>query len=71
MANDFDKRLGAELRHEREKRGIGQQEVADKLAVTNSAISHWETGIRSMYAYQVKAYCKAVGCDIDEVFSRL
>lgn len=71
MDDNFDKKLGAALRIEREKHDISQQMVADRMGVTKSAVSHWETGIRSMYASQVKDYCKAVGCDLDEVFRRI
>lgn len=59
-------RLGAALRIARKKKGMTQEQVADKLGVTKMAVSHWERGDRSMSAEDLVRFLEAVDCDIDE-----
>jgi transcriptional regulator with XRE-family HTH domain len=69
MNNDkFNKALGNNLRTYREKTGMTQQEVADKLGVTKVAVHQWESGKRSMYAQTLIDYCNVIGVSLDVIF---
>lgn len=63
---EFNLKLGAALRAARKKRGMTQEQVANKLGVTKMAVSHWERGERSMYADDLIKFCEAVDYDLDE-----
>ncbi len=39
-----DREVGLRLRRAREEKGLSQEYVAEKLAVTNKAVSQWEGG---------------------------
>ena len=71
MNNDFNKRLGAVMREEREKAGKTQQDIAEKLGVTKTAVHQWESGKRNIYARTVIDYCSALGIKVDTLFSRM
>lgn len=60
---DYNKRIGAYLAKERKAKKISQQQLADRLGVTKTAIHYWETGKRTIYADQMLEYCEAVGAD--------
>ncbi len=68
---DFDIKLGSVLKKHREKQGLYQSDVAKKLGVTSMAVSYWETGQRSMYAFQLRDYCHLLGLTTDEVFEEM
>lgn len=61
--NITNKKIGAWLAQEREKRGFSQQYVADILGVTKTAVHYWETGKRTIYAINFIDYCKAIGAN--------
>jgi transcriptional regulator with XRE-family HTH domain len=68
MAKDnFDIKLGAALKAARKRKGMTQEQVANRLNVTKMAISHWERGDRSMYAADLLRFCDAVGADVNEI----
>lgn len=62
-----DKMIGDWLVEKRTKRGMTQQEVADKLGCTRVAVHSWETAKRSMYAETLFAYCKAIDADPNDL----
>lgn len=64
----FNRELGSNLRNKREKAGLTQQQVADKLGVTKVAVHQWESGKRNMYAQTLIDYCKILGVTLDEIF---
>ena len=39
-------RLGSLIREQREHAGLTQQDLADTLGVTQTAVSYWESGVR-------------------------
>ena len=67
----FDQKLGKTLSDKRRMCGLSQQDVADRMNVTKTAVSYWENGNRSMYAYTVNEYCKAIGIDISEIVTSM
>lgn len=67
---EMNKMIGAWLAEKRNERGMSQQDAADLLGVSKSAVHYWETGKRSIYATNLVQYCKVIGADLDE-FSAL
>ena len=41
----------------RKQKGIGQNELADELGVSNAIISYWETGKREPTLQMIKKIC--------------
>ncbi len=60
---NYNVKIGAYLAKERKAKKITQQEVADQLGVTKSAVSNWELGKRTIYADQMLEYCAHIGID--------
>ena len=61
--DNYNKKIGQWLAHQREARGLLQQDIGDKLGVTKTAISYWETGKRTIDASTMIEYCNALGVD--------
>ena len=40
--NDMNAEIGRWLRHQRELKGMSQQDVADRLGTTRTAVHYWE-----------------------------
>lgn len=70
-SKELNATLGNFLRQKREQKGISQQQIADKLGVTKTAVSYWESGKRSMYASTLFDYCDAIDYDVDELIKRI
>lgn len=68
---EFNVMLGSFLKRKREQRGISQQQLANKLGVTKTAVSYWESGKRSMYASTLIDYCNAIDYDVDKIVKEL
>lgn len=60
---NYNKKIGAYLAKERKAKKITQQQLAEKLGVTKTAVSYWETGKRTIYADHMLVYCDAIGID--------
>lgn len=60
---NYNKKIGAYLAKERRAKKVSQQQLADRLGVTKTAISYWETGKRTIYADQMLEYCEQLGID--------
>lgn len=58
---DFAEILGARIRDAREARGWTQQHLADELGCTQTAVSYWEGGRRSMSAEDLVRVAEALG----------
>ena len=56
----------AELRKEK---NMTQQELADKLCVTDRAVSNWENGIRMPDYSLLSDLCSHLDLDINEILS--
>lgn len=56
--------IGQQLREARDKAGLTQQNVADRLFVSRSLIATWETGRRELRMSQLLAYCDVIGASI-------
>ena len=60
---------GAMIKRLRENRGMTQQQLAGKLAVSDKAISRWETGRGYPDISLVEPLAGALGVSIIELFS--
>lgn len=47
---------------------LSQQDLAEKLGVDKSAVSHWENGESAPTAERIPAVASALGVSIDELF---
>ena len=45
---------GAAIRALREKKRLTQHQLAEKLCVSDKAISKWETGVSHSYRYRIR-----------------
>ena len=73
MDFDYEKRLGANIRALRKKRGLTQEQVSAQLQVmgcdmTRSAYAKLEVGQRHIYADELKALRAVFHVGFDELF---
>lgn len=64
---NYNAKIGAYLAKERKAKKITQQQVADRMGVTKSAVSNWELGKRTIFADQMLEYCAQLGIDPQEL----
>lgn len=70
--NLFDKEMGVLLKTYREQKKMSQQDVADRLGLSRSAICNYETGIRSIDIATLYKVCDVYNIDINEdVFQKV
>ena len=67
----MDKIFCNNLKSARKECVLTQKQVADKLGVTKTAVHYWETGKRTIYAYQLLAYCEAIGANVNDVLNEV
>lgn len=48
--------------------GLSQQELAEELGVSQSAVAMWETGKRKPRSGELPKLAQVLGCTIDELF---
>ena len=62
--------IGVLIRSERTRRGMTQEELAEKMDVSRQTISKWEMG--SAYPEMEKALllCKLFACSLDELMRK-
>lgn len=53
----------------RKEKDMTQQELADRLGVTDRAVSHWENGRRLPDYSLIKELCSVLSISINELFS--
>ena len=62
--------MGMSISHFESILKMTQRELADILGVERSSIAKWESGSAYPRASQLPALAKALGCSIDELYSR-
>ena len=62
--------LGNSLFHARKKRGLSQEDVAEKLGVSRQTISKWETNETVPDIYQSKRMAMLYNMSLDRTDSR-
>ena len=60
---------GASIKRLRERRGLTQQQLADKMTVSDKTVSKWETGRGYPDISLVEPLAAALGVSIIELFS--
>ena len=62
-------KIGKFIAELRKEKNMTQQELADKLGVTDRAVSHWENGRRLPDYSLLKDLCDILSISINELFS--
>ena len=57
------------LKKMRERKGLLQKEVAERLGVPASALCKWEKGIRMVPSRYLKRLASILECSVDELLS--
>jgi transcriptional regulator with XRE-family HTH domain len=52
----------------RKKQGLSQVQLAEKLNITQGAVSQWEMGLSNPKSEILPELAKALDCTIDELF---
>ena len=52
----------------RKKQGLSQVQLAEKLNITQGAVSQWEMGLSKPKSEILPELAKALNCTIDELF---
>ena len=63
------KNLGKFIQSKRKAKGISQKELADKLYVTESAVSKWERGISYPDISMIQGICEVLEITEHELFT--
>ena len=61
-------RIGKFIKEKRKQKKITQDELADKLGISNRAISKWENGICMPDSGLIPELCKLLGITINDLF---
>ena len=62
------KNYGLALKNLREYFGLTQREIADKIGVSNHAVSKWENGVNQPDVDTLRALCAAFGVSMEQFF---
>lgn len=63
-----DESIGKNIARYREKLGLTQHELADRVGVKDTTVSYWETGRRNMsWLLKSNKLCKALQCPLDQL----
>lgn len=54
----------------RRKQGLSQAQLAEKLNITQGAVSQWEMGLSKPKSEILPELAKALNCTIDELFKK-
>lgn len=65
---EFTNRLAKKLQVLRKKKGISQEELADKAGLYRTYVGHLENGRYSPSAYVLYKIIKTLGADVKELF---
>lgn len=58
------------IRGERSRQDMTQEQLADKLGVSQSAVRSWESGTTKPGPYQLLAMSDLFGCSVDYLLGR-
>lgn len=59
MKNEnLNSKIGEWLQNKRIEKGLSQQDVADAMNITRTAVHYWESGKRTIYAENMFDYCR-------------
>lgn len=67
MLNTLLNTLGTNIQFARQKAGISQAELADKIFVTQQAVSNWENGKKCPQIDNIVSICQVCDCSLNEI----
>lgn len=53
----------------RQEKGVSQKELAEKMGVSQTAVTYWETGKRRLRLETIIEVAKALSCDVRDILS--
>ena len=59
--------MGVKIKEMRQKRGLTQKQLADRLGVKQQNVSDWERGERSPSVKNLKKLSEILNCQIDDL----
>lgn len=59
----YNSEIGKWLANKREQKGLSQQDIAERMNCTKTAVHYWETGKRKIFAEIMIEYCMILGVD--------
>lgn len=65
--DDFDIRVGMNLKEIRIQKNLTQEELGKLMNVTKTQVSRWESGKRSMYFETAKQLCKVLDVTLQDL----
>jgi HTH-type transcriptional regulator/antitoxin HipB len=71
LKSEFLKVVGSRLTVARMTAGITQRAIAERLGVSQSAISHYELGLTDISMRQFGMYCHALGVKVTDILEGL
>lgn len=66
---DIKKTIATNITYLREKAGITKTELAKKLGVSQSSVSHWENGANSIDINRLFQLCEILNCNIQDMYT--
>ena len=63
--------MGALIARLRKEKGMTQQELADRLGVTDKAVSKWERGLACPDIASLPQVAEILGVNVDELLSEI
>lgn len=63
--------IGGRVRAARQREGMSQAELAQRIGVTRSAVSHLEAGHRDTTVTRLAAIVRVLPVDLSDVFGRV
>lgn len=72
MKNEnLNSKIGEWLQNKRIEKGLSQQDVADAMNITRTAVHYWESGKRTIYADNMFDYCRVLNVNPAELVADL
>lgn len=68
---NINKKIGSELKKEREKAGISRRALSKSLNVSDVAIYYWEAGINSISLESFINYCNAININYINLLKKI
>lgn len=67
VRREFAWALGYRMRTIRETKKLDQGQCAQRIGISQSAYSRWETGAADMTVLQLMDWCTFMGCEMSDV----
>lgn len=68
---NYNKMISEWIKEKRIQKGWKQEQLGQKVGVTKTAVSYWESGKRSVSAEMFISICKALNADPQELINKM